>query len=99
MIGNHTFTHPDISLISERRMDAEINMTQRLLESTINRSTVLFRPPYAEDIEPEIPDQAAPLVHTTNLGYITVGMKVDPNDRRNPGTGTIIQNILDQLDE
>ena len=65
-------------------MDGEINMTQRLLESTIGRSTVLFRPPYAEDIEPEIPDQALPLVKTTSLGYITVGMKIDPGDRRNP---------------
>ncbi|MEI7562784.1 MAG: polysaccharide deacetylase family protein [bacterium] len=84
VIGNHTFTHPNIALISTERMDGEINMTQRLLESTIGRSTVLFRPPYAEDIEPEIPDQALPLVKTTNLGYITVGMKVDPGDRRNP---------------
>jgi len=96
-IGNHTFTHPDIALISDKRMDVEINSTQRLIESIIGRSSLLFRPPYAEDIEPEIPDQAHPLVHTTNLGYLTVGMNIDPNDRAKPGTDVIVNRIIDKL--
>ena len=96
-IWNHTFTHPDISAISDKRMDVEINSTQRLIESIVWRSSLLFRPPYAEDIEPEIPDQAHPLVHTTNLWYLTVGMNVDPNDRSKPGTNEIVNRIIDKL--
>ncbi len=33
MIGNHTFTHPDISVSSLMRTDLEIDITQRLIAS------------------------------------------------------------------
>ncbi len=45
---------------------------------------LLWRPPYGEDIEPETPNQVQPLINSKKLGYITVGMKIDPNDWANP---------------
>ena len=85
-IGNHTFTHPDISNISRGFMRAvELNLTEQLFASRLGIRTILFRPPYSIDAEPDTEDQVRPLEITQDMGYITVGDKVDPNDwRDNP---------------
>ena len=43
-VGNHTFSHPNIALISDRQLTLQLNATQRLFESRLGRSSVLFRP-------------------------------------------------------
>src|SRR5580693_2389273 len=84
-IGNHTFTHPDISTISKRYFEVELNLTERLFESKLGVKPVLMRPPYAIDEAPDTADQVRPLEIAQDLGYITVGEKNDPNDwRDNP---------------
>lgn len=84
-IGNHTFTHPDISNISSTFMRLELNLTERLFASRLGVRTVLFRPPYSIDQEPDTADQVKPLELTQDMGYTTVGDKIDPNDwRENP---------------
>jgi peptidoglycan-N-acetylglucosamine deacetylase len=85
-IGNHTFTHPDISNISRGFMRAfELNLTEQLFASRLGIRTTLFRPPYSIDAEPDTEDQVRPLEVTQEMGYITVGDKIDPNDwRDNP---------------
>ncbi len=85
-IGNHTFTHPDISNISKGFMRAvELNLTEQLFASRLGIRTILFRPPYSIDAEPDTEDQVRPLEITQDMGYITIGDKVDPNDwRDNP---------------
>ena len=84
-IGNHTFTHPDISNISSTFMKLELNLTERLFASRLGIHTILFRPPYSIDQEPDTADQVRPLEFTQEMGYITVGDKLDPNDwRENP---------------
>ncbi|PYX84307.1 MAG: polysaccharide deacetylase, partial [Acidobacteria bacterium] len=84
-IGNHTFTHPDISNISHGFMKLELNLTEQLFGSRLGIRTVLFRPPYSIDQEPDTADQVRPLETTQDMGYITVGDKIDPNDwRENP---------------
>lgn len=94
-IGNHTFTHPNIAAISQRQLELELNATQRLLESRLGRSSLLFRPPYAEDVEPATPDEVRPLVFTSTLGYYTIGMLIDPSDWTRPGVSTIVRNVVE----
>ena len=79
-IGNHTFTHPDISNISKRYFEVELNLTERFFEGKLGVKPVLFRPPYSIDQEPDTADQVRPLELAQDLGYITVGDKIDPND-------------------
>ncbi len=79
-IGNHTFTHPNLGEVSHRITDLEINATERLIESLTGRSTRLFRAPYFGDAEPRTPDEVEPTVQAQNLGYITVGLHLDPDD-------------------
>lgn len=99
LIGNHTFSHPDISKISETRAGLELSITERLIESITGHSSILFRPPYGEDVEPEYPSQIAPLLNSNAMGYITVGMKLDPNDWAKPGVDAIIERTLAQADD
>ena len=58
----------------------------------------LFYLPYAEDIEPEIPSEVAPLSRSRDLGYITVGMQIDPNDWASPGVEDIVNRSVEQAD-
>jgi cellulose synthase/poly-beta-1,6-N-acetylglucosamine synthase-like glycosyltransferase/peptidoglycan/xylan/chitin deacetylase (PgdA/CDA1 family) len=84
-IGNHTFTHPDISNVSKRYFEVELNLTERLFEGELGVKPILFRPPYSIDQEPDTADQVRPLELAQQLGYVTVGDKIDPNDwRDNP---------------
>jgi cellulose synthase/poly-beta-1,6-N-acetylglucosamine synthase-like glycosyltransferase/spore germination protein YaaH/peptidoglycan/xylan/chitin deacetylase (PgdA/CDA1 family) len=79
-IGNHTFTHPDISSIGTGYMKVELNLTEQLFASRLGIRTIMFRPPYSVDAEPDTEDQVRPLELTQNMGYITIGNKIDPKD-------------------
>jgi peptidoglycan-N-acetylglucosamine deacetylase len=79
-IGNHTFTHPDVSNISSTYMKVELNLTERLFASLVGVRAKLLRPPYAIDEEPDTADQVKPLEFAQDLGYITVGNRIDPSD-------------------
>jgi cellulose synthase/poly-beta-1,6-N-acetylglucosamine synthase-like glycosyltransferase/spore germination protein YaaH/peptidoglycan/xylan/chitin deacetylase (PgdA/CDA1 family) len=79
-IGNHTFTHPDVTNMSAPLFKAELNLTERLFGSMLGMRTTLMRPPYAIDEEPDTADQVRPLEIPQEMGYITVGNRIDPND-------------------
>jgi cellulose synthase/poly-beta-1,6-N-acetylglucosamine synthase-like glycosyltransferase/spore germination protein YaaH/peptidoglycan/xylan/chitin deacetylase (PgdA/CDA1 family) len=99
-IGNHTWSHPDISGVGRTYMKAEMNLTERFFESRLGVKTLLFRPPYSIDQEPDTADEVKPLELTQGLGYITVGDKIDPNDwRNNPRQSAeqIAESVFQQL--
>ena len=79
-IGNHTWTHPDLSEIPNRQVDLELNLTERLFASELGVQPLYFRPPYSIDQEPDTNDQAAPVDRIQNLGYTIIGNKIDTND-------------------
>ncbi|HTV10182.1 MAG TPA: glycosyltransferase [Candidatus Aquilonibacter sp.] len=99
-IGNHTFTHPDISEISQRSVDLQLNLTERLFAAKLGVEPVYFRPPYSIDQEPDTNDQAAPIEHIQQLGYTIVGDKIDTDDwdehpRKSPQE--IINSVFKQI--
>ncbi len=99
-IGNHTFTHPDISSIGNRYMQVELNLTERLFASLLGIRTMLFRPPYSVDAEPDTEDEVRPLELTQDLGYITIGNKIDTKDWNDEPALTpeqIAARVLDHL--
>jgi cellulose synthase/poly-beta-1,6-N-acetylglucosamine synthase-like glycosyltransferase/spore germination protein YaaH/peptidoglycan/xylan/chitin deacetylase (PgdA/CDA1 family) len=93
-IGNHTFTHPNISNISATQFQLELSATQRLLASAVGRHSLLFRPPYAVDAEPETIDQIRPVEWASEQGYLVVGMQIDPDDWQRPGADEIVQRTV-----
>ena len=99
-IGNHTFTHPDISNLSGRYMKLELNLTEKLFASRLGLRTILFRPPYSIDAEPDTEDQVRPLEFTQDMGYVTIGDKIDPNDWRDdprPTAKEIADRVIEHL--
>ena len=52
---------------------------QRLIESFTGHSTRLFRTPYIGDAEPRR-DDFFPTVEAQNMGYISIGLHIDPDD-------------------
>ena len=104
-IGNHTWTHPDVSNMSNVVSKLEMNFTERLFESKLGIKPLFFRPPYAIDEEPDTAEQVEPLRLMQSLGYITVGSKIDPSDWRifDPSTNRrrsgaeMAQEVFDQL--
>jgi len=101
-IGNHTWSHPDISEISNRQVDLELNLTERLFASKLGVQPLYFRPPYSIDQEPDTNDQAAPVDRIQGLGYVIIGNKIDTNDwdehpRKTPQeiTDSVFQTIAD----
>ena len=97
-IGNHTFTHPDISELSNTMVKLELNLTESLFASRLGIRTVMFRPPYSIDTEPDTEDEVRPLEVTESLGYYTIGDKIDPDDWRGGRSAEQIANfVLDNL--
>ncbi len=101
-IGNHTFTHPDMELISKTQFELELNLTERLLESSLGVKTLLFRPPYGIDHQPETASEIDKLPIPQSMGYIIVGAMIDPHDWGEAGGGappptdTIVQRVVEQ---
>ncbi len=92
-IGVHTYTHPNLALISEERTKIELNATQRLIETITGRSTILFRPPYNADSRPSSPSEIMPLKLAQEMGYLTVTEDIDPEDWEAPGVEVILERV------
>ncbi|WP_455102317.1 glycosyltransferase [Prevotella nigrescens] len=79
-IGNHTFTHHDMSENSDRRSYAELKLTRMLIESITGQSTILFRAPYNADADPTGHEEIWPMIIASRRNYLFVGESIDPND-------------------
>jgi len=100
-IGNHTYTHPDISEVSPRQLQLELNVTERLFASKLGIQPLYFRPPYDIDQDPDTDDQAEPADLVEKMGYVVVGDNIDTDDwdehpRKSPQE--ITASVLAQLD-
>ena len=91
--GVHTYTHPNIALVSEERAYLEFNATQHLFEAITGRSTILFRPPYNADTNPHDPEELVPVQLAQKLGYITVTEDIDPEDWARPGVAAMVAKV------
>ncbi len=99
-IGNHTWTHPDVSEISPRQLELQLNLTERLFGSELGVKPLYFRPPYSIDQEPDTNDQAAAAYLIQQMGYTIIGNKIDTGDwdERQPKTPQgILKDTLEQL--
>jgi cellulose synthase/poly-beta-1,6-N-acetylglucosamine synthase-like glycosyltransferase/peptidoglycan/xylan/chitin deacetylase (PgdA/CDA1 family)/spore germination protein YaaH len=100
-IGNHTYTHENIEDASANTIRWQVNVTERLIESSLGVKTVLFRPPYGIDHQPETAPEVASLPIPQSMGYMLVGARIDPHDWGDLGGGSppsvdeIVQRVLD----
>src|SRR5262249_34447113 len=95
-VGNHTFTHPDLSRVSPLRMDVELNVTERLLEWITGRHPRLFRPPYHSDQALDEAGNAQVIARASAMGYFTLGQDIDPEDYSLRDAHEIARRVLDK---
>ncbi|MBC5810473.1 MAG: glycosyltransferase [Candidatus Eremiobacteraeota bacterium] len=97
-LGNHTYRH-DRNMPHEgaRWTELELTATLRTIERATGHGTVLFRPPYDADSEPEMPDELVPIDRADRLGYFTVGERIDPRDWE--GGDSIVDDTLAQAND
>jgi peptidoglycan-N-acetylglucosamine deacetylase len=89
-LGNHTYWHPNTAAVSRERTRLELNATQRIIQHVLGLSTTLFRPPYNVDSEPQTPEELEPILRAQELGYLTVGAGIDPQDWQDSVTADAI---------
>lgn len=97
IVGSHTWTHPNIGEIPNPEVVVELTATQRLFETITGKSMRLFRPPYFGDAEPSTPREVLPLLAAQKLGYLIVGLRIDPDDWKKPDPTHIVNRTLERL--
>ncbi|MFE3162867.1 bifunctional polysaccharide deacetylase/glycosyltransferase family 2 protein [Streptomyces sp. NPDC059224] len=91
-VGVHTFSHPDLTYQSDRRIDWELSQTQLAITGAAGIRTSLFRPPYSSFAD-AMDNRSWPVTrYIGSRGYITVVNNTDSEDWRKPGVDTIVRN-------
>jgi len=93
-VGNHSYTHPNLGMATAEQTALELNATQRLFQAFTGRSMRLFRAPFFGDAEPTTADEINPVYQAQTMGYLSVGLHVDPNDWKRPGVRRIVDATL-----
>ena len=94
-IGNHTYYHSNVAVISSLQLQLEVNATERTIESVTGHHSVLFRPPYAIDGEPKTANEVRPLALINQMGYQTVNIGIDPSDwKQDSSSQKIVTQVL-----
>lgn len=97
-VGSHSFTHANMFNISDARVEFELNATQRLIESRLGVSTLLFRPPYAAAQDPGNPDKFPLFRKSTKLGYLIVNLNINPMDWLSATAETLAKRAITQVE-
>ncbi|MEU9157174.1 glycosyltransferase [Streptomyces sp. NPDC048417] len=91
-VGVHTFSHPDLSYQSKKRIDWELSQTQLAITGAAGIRTSLFRPPYSSFAD-AMDNRSWPVTrYIGSRGYITVVNNTDSEDWRKPGVEAIVRN-------
>lgn len=90
-IGNHTFTHINVSKKGYDDIYREINNTQQLIKNIIGEEPKLFRPPYRA-----ISKSMCNIVKEKGMN-IVLWSNLDPRDWSNPGTNYIVNTITSKV--
>jgi peptidoglycan/xylan/chitin deacetylase (PgdA/CDA1 family) len=88
VLGDHTFTHPDLTQSSEVR--SQLQKTISVIRAQTGYTPCVFRPPYG-DVDASVQRIAR------SLGLATVTWDVDPSDYTQPGVGAIERRVLAEV--
>jgi peptidoglycan-N-acetylglucosamine deacetylase len=98
-IGNHTYSHVDLSSIGDEGTKLELLKAQREIQSILGRSTMLFRQPYVVNVDFDLPKQAQIYQNANRSGYTLVNSFIDPKDWEGPKEEEIITQVFGQLEK
>lgn len=87
-IGNHSWSHPDLSGYGDAAMYAQIDRTTLAIWQATGRPPVTFRPPYGAFTK-----RQRSMLHESRR-MPTILWDVDPRDWKRPGSATVTTRIL-----
>jgi peptidoglycan/xylan/chitin deacetylase (PgdA/CDA1 family) len=87
MIGDHTWTHPNMAALSPAAQTSEIQMAADAIRHATGFTPCLWRAPYGS-VSPQLEALAR------SLGFVTINWNIDPRDWALPGVGAIEANVL-----
>jgi peptidoglycan-N-acetylglucosamine deacetylase len=90
-IGNHSWTHPQLSKLPDDRVTAEITKTQDAIKDASGFTPTILRPPYGA-----ITARQREWIES-KFGLSIILWSVDPFDWKRPGASVITQRILSQV--
>lgn len=88
VIGNHSWSHPQLTKISSKEVERELKRTNEIIEKVIGKKVRLFRPPYGAtnaNVQKLIREK----------GLLIINWSVDTNDWRG-NSGAEIEQIVKQ---
>jgi endo-1,4-beta-xylanase len=83
-VGNHSWTHPHLTQMSQAQMQSELSQTQNAIRSATGTTPRLFRPPYGETNGTLKSVEAS-------LGLTEIIWDVDSQDWNGASTAAIVQ--------
>ncbi|MBM7570316.1 polysaccharide deacetylase family protein [Aquibacillus albus] len=90
-VGNHTYTHPKLTELSDNDCYSEIDRTDRLIREMTGNKPLTFRPPYLDYNE-----QVQSIVE--RFGYSVAGaVNMDAQDWEQPGVEHIYSKSLENV--
>lgn len=90
-IGNHSYTHPHMPMISMQEVINQVTRTEALIRNITGQDPYLFRPPFGEYTQ-------ALLNQLASLGYVTIMWTIDSLDWKNPGADAIVARVVDNAE-
>ncbi len=87
-IGNHTFTHINVSKRNYNEIYEEITKTQDIINEVTGKEPQIFRPPYRA-----LSTDMCFIVQQKKMN-IVLWSNLDPRDWSNPGVNSIVDTIL-----
>ncbi len=87
IIGNHTWSHPDMALLSPANINLQLVSTSDAIQEATGVRPVYFRPPYGVMSVPV-------LTQAYHLGLTTVIWNDEARDWQLPGMSVIVERIL-----
>lgn len=85
-IGNHTFTHVDVTNLPAWRTRLELRLTELSLAAAIGRHSSLWRPPYSSTPDAVDADQLRSWQEVADQGYLIVLSTLNTEDWRHTAT-------------
>ena len=89
-VGNHTWSHADLTTVPPWRRNLELSLGQLCLAGTGHVTSALLRPPYSSSPAGLSADDVTTLRAETAAGYVVVLSDRDTEDWQRPGVDRII---------
>ena len=87
LIGNHTYTHCNLSKLETGEAKKELEQTDTVIEKITGKQPVFARAPYWE----------LPVDSEQDLNRIYIGWTVDPLDWMTEDTGAVVKTVVEEI--